>query len=217
MKHLTFKTVFLLALGSGKRRSEMHAWQNRNITTPIRLVKGVPVPITQLFLQESAGQRGFRQCGPRGYNSPGPNWIDPSSLTGPSVQSVHSATIWTGPQTSGRIRRWFFVSFKKGFHKDISPATISSWIKQTVILCYELSDQEAHTLHQVKAHDVRAFDASKVFQSGVFLRYSLVSLPLKSHNTFTQFYLKGGAWADLELYQLGLVVAAQQIHKWPLD
>ena len=39
-----------------------------------------------------------------------------------------------------------FVSFKKGFDKNISPATISSWIKQTVILCYELSDQEALTL-----------------------------------------------------------------------
>ena len=38
-----------------------------------------------------------------------------------------------------------FVSFKKGFDKDISPATISSWIKQTVMLCYELSDQEALT------------------------------------------------------------------------
>ena len=36
-----------------------------------------------------------------------------------------------------------------------------------MILCYELSDQEAHTLHQVKAHDVRAFATSKVFQSGV--------------------------------------------------
>ena len=72
-------------------------------------------------------------------------------------------------RTSGRIRRWIFVSFKKGFNKDISPATISSWIKQTVILCYELSDQEAHTVHQVKAHDVRAFAASKVFQSGVSL------------------------------------------------
>ena len=56
-----------------------------------------------------------------------------------------------------------FVSFKKGFDKDISPATISSWIKQTVVLCYELSDQEALTLHQVKAHDVRAFAASKAF------------------------------------------------------
>ena len=61
------------------------------------------------------------------------------------------------------------MSFKKGFDKDISPATISSWIKQTVILCYELSDQEAHTLHQDKAHDVRAFAASKVFPSGVSL------------------------------------------------
>ena len=50
-----------------------------------------------------------------------------------------------------------------------------------------------------------------------FLRYSLVSLPLKSHNSFTQFYLKDGAWADSGLYQLGSVVAAQQIHKWPLD
>ena len=31
LKYLTFKTVFLLALGSGKRRSEIHAWQHRNI------------------------------------------------------------------------------------------------------------------------------------------------------------------------------------------
>ena len=31
LKHLTFKTVFLLALGSGKMRSEIHAWLYRNI------------------------------------------------------------------------------------------------------------------------------------------------------------------------------------------
>ena len=62
-----------------------------------------------------------------------------------------------------------FFSFKKGFDKDISPATISSWIKQTVILCYGLSDQEALTLHQVKAHDVRAYAASKAFLSGISL------------------------------------------------
>ena len=105
-----------------------------------------------------------------------------------------------------------FVSFKKGFDKDISPATISSWIKQTVILCYELSDQEAHALHQVKAHDVRAFAASKAFQSGVSLEQILSACHWKSHNTFTQFYLKDVAWDDSELYHLGPVVAAQQIH-----
>ena len=106
-----------------------------------------------------------------------------------------------------------FVSFKKGFDKEISPATISSWIKQTVILCYELSDQEAHTLHQVKAYVVRAFVASKAFQSGVSLEQILSDCHWKSHNTFTQFYLKDVAWADSEFYHFGPVVAAQQIHK----
>ena len=106
-----------------------------------------------------------------------------------------------------------FVSFKKRFDKEISPATISSWIKQTVILCYELSDQEAHTLHQVKAYVVRAFVASKAFQSGVSLEQILSACHWKSHNTFTQFYLKDVAWADSEFYHFGPVVAAQQIHK----
>ena len=31
LKHLTFKTVFLLALGTGKCRSEIHAWLHKNI------------------------------------------------------------------------------------------------------------------------------------------------------------------------------------------
>ena len=31
LKHLTFKTVFFLALESGNSRSEIHAWPNRNI------------------------------------------------------------------------------------------------------------------------------------------------------------------------------------------
>ena len=88
---------------------------------------------------------------------------------GPCVRSEHCTTIWTGPQTSVRIRSWSLSSLRKDFDKDISPATIFSWIKQTVILCYELSDQEALTLHQVKAHNVRAFAASKNFQSGISL------------------------------------------------
>ena len=105
-----------------------------------------------------------------------------------------------------------FVSFKKGFDKDISPATISSKIKKTVvILCYELSDQEALTLHQVKAHDVRAFAASKAFQLGVSLEKILSTCNWKSHN-FTQFYLKDVAWADTQVFYLGPVVAAQQVH-----
>ena len=94
------------------------------------------------------------------------------------------------------------------FAKDISPATISYWIKQTIILYYELSDQEAQTLHQVRAHDVRAFAASRDFQGGISLDQILAACHWKSHNTFTQFYLKDVAWADSELLHSGPVVAA---------
>ena len=54
---------------------------------------------------------------------------------------------------------------------------------------------------------------SKAFQSGVSLEQILSACHWKSHNTFTQFYLDV-AWADSELYHLGPVVAAQQIHKY---
>ena len=105
-----------------------------------------------------------------------------------------------------------FVSFRKSFQKDIVPSTISSWIKQTVILCYQFSDEEAQNLHQVRAHDVRAFAASKAIRGGVSLDQILSACHWKAHNMFTQFYLKDLAWADSELYHLGPVVAAQQIH-----
>ena len=61
-------------------------------------------------------------------------------------------------------------------------------------------------------HDVRASAASIAFQSGVSLEQILSAYHWKSHNTFTQFYFKDVAWADSELFHLGPVVAAQQVH-----
>ena len=169
------------------------------------------------FCQRISWPKRVQTVWPQWLYQPWPQlWIDPSSLTGPSVQSELCATLYLDRTSDLRQNKELvFVSFKKGFNKDISPATISSWIKQTVILCYELSDREAHNLHQVKAHDVRAFAASKAFQGGVSLEQILSTCHWKSHNTFTQFYLKDVAWADSELYHLGPVVAAQQIHQQP--
>ena len=72
---LTFKTVFLLAFCSGKHRSEIHAWQNKNIRhqSDCSMVSLHPSPsFLFFFFQELGGQRGFRQCGPSGYSSLGP-------------------------------------------------------------------------------------------------------------------------------------------------
>ena len=72
--------------------------------------------------------------------------------------------------------------------------------------------RKPRTYIQVRAHDVRAFAASKAFQGGLSLDQILSVCHWKAHNTFTQFYLKDLAWADSVLYHLGPVVAAQQVH-----
>ena len=106
-----------------------------------------------------------------------------------------------------------FVSFKNGFSGDIQRSTISSWIKQTVILAYQESDLETQKLSRVKAHDVHSMAASLAFKGGVSLDQILGARFWKSHTTFTNFYLKGVAWKSKEgsEYSLGSVVSAQHV------
>ena len=211
LKHLTFKTVFLLALGSGKRRSEIHAWLHKNIRHQSDWSKVSLYPSPSFLSKNQLAREGPDSVAPVIIPALAPS-LDRSLKGDRSLCPVRAMRYYLDRTSDLRQNKELvFVSFKKGFDKDISPATISSWIKQTVLLCYELSDQEALSLHQVKAHDVRAFAASKAFQSGISLDQILSACHWKSHNTFTQFYLKDVAWADSELFHLGPVVAAQQV------
>ena len=216
LKHLTFKTVFLMALGSGKRRSEIHAWLHKNIRHQTDWSKVSLYPSPSFLSKNQLARECPDSVAPVVIPALAPT-LDKSLKGDRSLCPVRALRYYLDRTSDLRQNKELvFVSFKKGFDKDISPATVSSWIKQTVILCYELSDQQALTLHQVKAHDVRAFAASKAFQSGISLDQILSACHWKSHNTFTQFYLKDVAWADSELFHLGPIVAAQQVHQQAL-
>ena len=216
LKHLTFKTVFLMALGSGKRRSEIHAWLHKNIRHQTDWSKVSLYPSPSFLSKNQLAREGSDSVAPVVIPALAPT-LDRSLKGDRSLCPVRALRYYLDRTSDLRQNKELvFVSFKKGFDKDISPATVSSWIKQTVILCYELSDQQALTLHQVKAHDVRAFAASKAFQSGISLDQILSACHWKSHNTFTQFYLKDVAWADSELFHLGPIVDAQQVHQQAL-
>ena len=96
--------------------------------TPDRLVQGVSLPLTQ----ESAGQTGSRQCiAPVVISALAPI-LDKSLQADRSICPVRPLLCyldWTSYLRQNK--QLVFASFKKGFEKDISPATISSWIKQT--------------------------------------------------------------------------------------
>ena len=88
----------------------------------------------------------------------------------------------------------------------------SLFLFQTILLCYKQADQQALDLVQVKAHDIRAFAASKAFYGGVSVDQIMQACHWKAHNTFTNFYLKDLTWSDTDnnMY-LGPIVAAQQV------
>ena len=104
-----------------------------------------------------------------------------------------------------------FVAIKEGFTRDISRATISSWLKQTILLAYANSDSESQQLYQVKAHDVRSMAASLAFKGGISLNEILQACFWKSHNTFTNFYLKDLCWHNGQILKLGPIVSAQHV------
>ena len=213
LKHLTFKTVFLLALGSGKRRSEIHAWLFKNIRHQENWSQVSFYPSPMFLSKNQLAKEGPASVAPVVIPALAPS-LDKELKEDRSLCPVRALRYYLDrTKDLCKGKDLVFVSFWKSFEKDIVPATISSWIKQTVLLCYQVSDEDSHKLLQVKAHDVRAFAASKAFQGGVSLEQILSACHWKAHNTFTQFYLKDLAWADSDLYHLGPIVAAQHADK----
>ena len=59
----------------------------------------------------------------------------------------------------------FFISFKKGHTSNIRPATLSSWLRQTILLCYKQADQQALNCLVVAAHQI---PSSLPLRQGIF-------------------------------------------------
>ena len=212
LKHLTFKTVFLLSLASGKRRSELHAWTLKGL-----LCLG---DWEQVQLSPSPSFLAKNQVAKEGSNAVSPVLIPALK----SVQGITESDIHLCPVRALRLylertktlrtgQRLLFVSFQQGHSRDIQCSTISSWIKNTIKLCYAKAGDSITDLSNVKAHDVRAFAASNAFYGGVSMDQIMQACHWKSQNTFTKFHLKDLAGQDQAEgdFHLGAFVAAQRV------
>ena len=145
LKQLTFKTVFLLALGSGKRRSEIHAWLYKNIRHQENWSQVSLYPSPSFLSKNQLARDGPASVTLVVIPALAPT-LDKSLSEDKSLCPVRALWYYLDRTKDLRKGKYLvFVSFKKGFQKDIVPATISSWIKQTELLCYQLSDETART------------------------------------------------------------------------
>ena len=208
LKHRTLKTAFLLALASAKRRSEIYAWVANKVSNLGQWEKVALFPSSDFIAKNQVAREGSQSV---------PPVTIPAVTTIVDIQFKEDRTLC--PVQALRYyldrtkdlrgsRSLLFISFKKGYTSDIRPATLSSWLKQTILLCYKQADQQAFYLVQVKAHDIRAFVASKAFYGEVLV--DQITGKLTTHLQF--FYLKDLTWSDNDnnMY-LGPVVGAQQV------
>ena len=212
LKHLTLKTAFLLALASGKRRIEIHAWVANKVSNLGQWEKVALFPSSDFIAKNQLAREGSQNVST--VTIPALTTIvDRQFKEDRTLCPVQALRYYLDRTKDLRgSRSLLFISFKKGHTSDIRPATLSSWLKQTILLCYKQADQQALDLVQVKAHDIGAFAASKAFYGGVSVDQIMQACHWKAHNTFTNVYLKDLTWSDTgnNMY-LGLVVAAQQV------
>ena len=195
LKHLTLKTAFLLALASGKRRSEIHAWVANRVSNLGQWEKVALFP-SDFIAKNQLVREGSQSVSP--VTIPALTTIVDRQFKEDRTLCPVRALRYYLDRTKDLRGSWslLFISFKKGHTSDIRPATLSSWLKQTILLCYKQADQQALDLVQVKVHDIRAFAASKAFYGGVAVDQIMQACHWKAHNTFTNFYLKDLTWSD---------------------
>ena len=111
LKHLTFKTVFLLALGSGKRRSEIHAWQNRNIRHQSDWSKVSLYPSPSFLSKNQLAKEGPDSVAPVVILALAPT-LDRSLKSDRSLCQVRALRYYLD-RTSGRIRSWSLSPSRK--------------------------------------------------------------------------------------------------------
>ena len=160
VKHLTLKTAFLLALASGKRCSEIHTWVANKVSNLGQWKKVALFPFSDFIAKNQLAREGSQSVSP--VTIPALTTIvDRQFKEDKTLCPVRALRHYLDRTKDMRGSRSLpFISFKIGHPSDIRPATLSSWLKQTILLCYKQADQQALDLVQVTAHDIRAFAAS---------------------------------------------------------
>ena len=159
----TLKTAFLLALASGKRRSEIHAWVANKVSNLGQWEKVSLFPSSDFIAKNQLPREGSQSVSP--VTIPAlTSIVDRQFKEDRTLCLVRALRFYLDRTKDLRgSRSLLFISFKKGHTSDIRPATLSSWLKQTVLPGYKQADQQALDLVQVKAHDIRVFVAFKDF------------------------------------------------------
>ena len=159
-KHLTLKTVFLLAMATAGRRSELHALRfDQNYIQFKPKGDGVTLYFSPEFMRKNQK--------PNQVNDP---WYIPAVPTGKPELGAPNCPVralryyhryLTEHPELRKDRRRLFVPIKdNNAGKELSASTISRWICTTIVDSHAAIQNSRNLSGSVKAHEVRAVATS---------------------------------------------------------
>ena len=208
-RDLTLKTIFLLALATGKRRSEIHA-----LSQEVRWING-DVRTVEISLVPSFMSKTHVITNGLGALRP----IILSSLEGGGAENGDHllcpvCTLDFYMKRSAKYRspeqKRLIISYRRGFTRDISRQTISAYIKEAVVLAYlDASVQDVSSPVHVKPHSLRHVATSLSALQNFSLEDVLKAGAWASPNVFMKHYAQSFSTDTMsKLSRLGGFVAA---------
>lgn len=185
-KFLTLKTAFLLALATGRRRSEIHGLSGAQSDISFEQDGSVSLRFLPEFLAKNQDP---------GSPSPVLRVKSLSSILSRSdtdrnlcpVRCLRFYLSRSHPRRSSQRR--LLISMNEDYAKDISAGTVSRWISSTVSLAYQRAETSMSVLHP-RAHEVRALASSAAFLHATPMSSILEAAFWKSENPFINHYLR---------------------------
>lgn len=178
LKWLTLRTVFLVALASAARVSEIHALSSEVRHTADR--KGVRLEVLPSFLAKT--QVPSRKPSPVFI----PAILAPSQYSVCPVRNISAYLEATAVIRQGRSP--LFIPWKGGPGSLAKKRSISAWLVQVVNAAYAHGAKPPPT--GVRAHDVRAMSTSLAWDRGVAITDFVEAGIWSSPSTFQCHYLR---------------------------
>ena len=207
-KHLTLKTVFLLA--SAGRRSELQSLRfDQNYIQFKPKGAGVTLYFSPEFMRKNQK--------PNQVNDP---WYIPVVQTGKPefgapkcpVRALRYYHRYLTEHPELRKDSRLFVPIKdNNAGKELSASTISRWICTTIVDSHAANQNSKNLSGSVKTHEVRAVATSLQLFNKVDLHTVMKAGRWSSGGTFTSFYLRDLCPQADSLQRAGPIVAAGDI------
>ena len=175
LKFTTFKTIFLMAICTFRRCSDLQSLclGEGAVCVQKKGVTFVRQGLSKQDRQNHFGSKVFVPAFPENYK------LDPKRALYWYLKKTDLVRV----KSDGSREKKIFLALNKP-HSPVSSQTISSWIVQTIRMAYNDENKK------VKAHSTRALGPSWALYNGASMRSILEAADWTKDSTFIQFYLR---------------------------